>query len=525
MIETPLQFSSGPKNDHLRTHTPSDGTVHRVESLPPGLWPPVNFDGEFDALGVDVRALAPATAEETPRARNSFPDVPEWLAMDADVFGSPVHGGRNFPASPFQEPGRFSSEFQNALDMPSVGVNSERDGRNAHTTNSRRTETSEHSAAASLENTGTGTGNDETLAAGDEYDFDDDASDDESSMRRAMTQSPQYPVLLEAYFKCATVGAEPGSDRVTSAEQRKQKLLEIAKRACQAERGRYEQTVSANANYEALHNMAPGSSSDTNSCSSKSSLWRTGEVPQGIPGGVPGCSGDEPKNAQKNARDAQKSVDKFMRRCVAEMEAYCEDLRATYREAEDACCAFEARVAKLGQMTIGAEDTKDNSAVEGKRKRELSVPNGPRASIRTTGTGLTGVPGTDLYPPGSVSSSDTLRQTLKRKYAASILTLKESFLKKRKPGKLPTTSTEILKSWWKERVIWPYPSEPEKKLLMSQTDLNNTQINNWFINQRKRHWHKLFPQGVVPVTEGEARKALISRFGSMEKAIDVARKA
>lgn len=39
--------------------------------------------------------------------------------------------------------------------------------------------------------------------------------------------------------------------------------------------------------------------------------------------------------------------------------------------------------------------------------------------------------------------------------------------------------------------MWPYPSEDEKKSLEEQTGLTATQINNWFINQRKRHWHKV----------------------------------
>ena len=77
--------------------------MHRLDSLPN--WPPVNFDGEFDALGVDVRAMAPATAGETETPRTSFPDVPDvWLAMDQDVFGSPFHGEGTFQSEHFGAP-------------------------------------------------------------------------------------------------------------------------------------------------------------------------------------------------------------------------------------------------------------------------------------------------------------------------------------------------------------------------------------------------------------------------------------
>ena len=95
------------------------------------------------------------------------------------------------------------------------------------------------------------------------------------------------------------------------------------------------------------------------------------------------------------------------------------------------------------------------------------------------------------------------RESLKRKYASSILSLKDEFLKKRKKGKLPAVATDALKEWWRERLVWPYPTEADKATLGRRTGLNPTQINNWFINQRKRHWHKLFP-GAQPATAEEA---------------------
>ena len=41
---------------------------------------------------------------------------------------------------------------------------------------------------------------------------------------------------------------------------------------------------------------------------------------------------------------------------------------------------------------------------------------------------------------------------------------------------------------------------------MKLAGLNQTQINNWFINQRKRHWHRLFDRDEAqPISETEAR--------------------
>ena len=56
------------------------------------------------------------------------------------------------------------------------------------------------------------------------------------------------------------------------------------------------------------------------------------------------------------------------------------------------------------------------------------------------------------------------------------------------------------------------------------TGLNATQINNWFINQRKRHWHKLFPDG-QPASVEEAAAVLTAAHGTLDKALIVARRS
>jgi len=122
------------------------------------------------------------------------------------------------------------------------------------------------------------------------------------------------------------------------------------------------------------------------------------------------------------------------------------------------------------------------------------------------------------HKPGDTRDDD-LRRSLKRKYGDSILNLKEEFLRKRKKGKLPQRATESLKEWWSARVVWPYPTEDDKKALGSTTGLNATQINNWFINQRKRHWHKLFRGQAQPSSALEAQTALAAKYGSLATAL------
>ena len=72
----------------------------------------------------------------------------------------------------------------------------------------------------------------------------------------------------------------------------------------------------------------------------------------------------------------------------------------------------------------------------------------------------------------------------------------------------------------------PYPDADEKEELAKGADMSTDQVQNWFINQRKRHWHKLFARGEqAPATPEEARAALARNHGSLEKALEAARRA
>ncbi|RRT50341.1 hypothetical protein B296_00016762 [Ensete ventricosum] len=130
-------------------------------------------------------------------------------------------------------------------------------------------------------------------------------------------------------------------------------------------------------------------------------------------------------------------------------------------------------------------------------------------------------------------------------YKTKIVDIREEILRKRRAGKLPGNSTSTLKTWWQSHSKWPYPTvlmlthhsfscilwplcrvalsicladlcvvwlglrhhkqvklnpqsitlfcwamqEDDKARLVQETGLQLKQINNWFINQRKRNWH------------------------------------
>ncbi|XP_042459294.1 homeobox protein rough sheath 1-like isoform X2 [Zingiber officinale] len=81
-----------------------------------------------------------------------------------------------------------------------------------------------------------------------------------------------------------------------------------------------------------------------------------------------------------------------------------------------------------------------------------------------------------------------LKQRLLKKYGGYLSGLRQELSKKKKKGKLPKDARQKLLNWWELHHKWPYPSETEKVALAESTGLDQKQINNWFINQRKRHW-------------------------------------
>lgn len=81
-----------------------------------------------------------------------------------------------------------------------------------------------------------------------------------------------------------------------------------------------------------------------------------------------------------------------------------------------------------------------------------------------------------------------LKDNLLRRYSGYISSLKHEFSQTKSKKKLPEEAKQILLAWWNIHFKWPYPTDAEKVALAEWTGLDQKQVNNWFINQRKRHW-------------------------------------
>uniref|UniRef100_A0A8C3J5B3 Homeobox domain-containing protein n=1 Tax=Calidris pygmaea TaxID=425635 RepID=A0A8C3J5B3_9CHAR len=63
----------------------------------------------------------------------------------------------------------------------------------------------------------------------------------------------------------------------------------------------------------------------------------------------------------------------------------------------------------------------------------------------------------------------------------------------KKRGIFPKVATNIMRAWLFQHLTHPYPSEEQKKQLAQDTGLTILQVNNWFINARRRIVHQGTP--------------------------------
>lgn len=77
--------------------------------------------------------------------------------------------------------------------------------------------------------------------------------------------------------------------------------------------------------------------------------------------------------------------------------------------------------------------------------------------------------------------------------------------------KLPNFSksvSKVLKRWLYDHIENPYPSQLDKDKLCEKTGLNPKQIQNWFINARKRIWHPIMEDQKGSVGKKKSKKLL-----------------
>lgn len=164
---------------------------------------------------------------------------------------------------------------------------------------------------------------------------------------------------------------------------------------------------------------------------------------------------------------ADPELDEFMETYCAVMIKYKSDLAKPFDEATTFLNSVEAQLSSLcggASRSYVSEETAWSSEDD--------------FTAGDTGT----------HECNQKSEDRELKDKLLHKYSGYITSLKHEFSKKTKKGKLPREARQMLLDWWTMHYKWPYPTEADKVALAELTGLDQKQINNWFINQRKRHW-------------------------------------
>nr|AAV54618.1 homeobox transcription factor KN1 [Pinus taeda] len=169
-------------------------------------------------------------------------------------------------------------------------------------------------------------------------------------------------------------------------------------------------------------------------------------------------------------------LDQFMEAYCEILTKYHEELAKPFKEAMLFLKKIETQFNSLGKGTIRISSPADDD--------EKTEGGGSSEEVEDGSGGETDFQEVDHH---AVEDRE-LKNHLLRKYCGYLSSLKQEFMKKKKKGKLPKDARQKLLDWWSLHDKWPYPSETEKIALAECTGLDQKQINNWFINQRKRHW-------------------------------------
>uniref|UniRef100_A0A3P9AHY6 Homeobox domain-containing protein n=1 Tax=Esox lucius TaxID=8010 RepID=A0A3P9AHY6_ESOLU len=88
---------------------------------------------------------------------------------------------------------------------------------------------------------------------------------------------------------------------------------------------------------------------------------------------------------------------------------------------------------------------------------------------------------------------------------SNFFTQEDSSSKSNKRGVLPKSATNIMRTWLFQHIGHPYPTEDEKKQLAIQTNLTLLQVNNWFINARRRILQPMMDSSASDTTKSRKR--------------------
>lgn len=174
-------------------------------------------------------------------------------------------------------------------------------------------------------------------------------------------------------------------------------------------------------------------------------------------------------DGRQEEQPADPELDQFMEIYCHMLVRYRQELTRPIQEADEFFKSMEAQIDSFSLDDNGYEEGGGSSDEDEQETVDLG-----------------GLPVPETGSPSGEGKE--LKNHLLNKYSGYLSSLWRELSRKKKKGKLPRDARQKLLHWWQLHYRWPYPSELEKAALAESTGLDAKQINNWFINQRKRHW-------------------------------------
>lgn len=89
---------------------------------------------------------------------------------------------------------------------------------------------------------------------------------------------------------------------------------------------------------------------------------------------------------------------------------------------------------------------------------------------------------------------------------------------RQKRGVLPKHATSIMRTWLFQHLVHPYPTEDEKRQIASQTNLTLLQVNNWFINARRRILQPMLDGAGADAASRAGKRHKVSKHAAQQQA-------
>jgi len=156
-------------------------------------------------------------------------------------------------------------------------------------------------------------------------------------------------------------------------------------------------------------------------------------------------------------------------------------------------------------------------AARRKRPRPAPAPAGPGAGGAGPGKRVELADRAPDLTRGQVVEGDALRkqedmcEELKALYGDQIRAMAQEIRSKKPRVGIPPGATAVLLEWFDRHFAHPYPADGDKVRLCAETGLTKAQLDDWFINRRKRQWFPLFSNDGPPESQEEVARLLRAR--------------